>query len=39
MWFIDVGGRVRMAKNVNEMLLAFDEAIKIARELKKEGLM
>ena len=38
-WFIDVGGRVRTAKNVNEMLLTFDEAIKIARELREEGLV
>ena len=38
-WFIDVGGRVRTAKNVNEMLLTFDEAIRIARELKEEGLI
>jgi len=37
-WFIDFG-RVRTAKNVNEMLLTFDEAIKIARELKEEGLV
>ena len=37
-WFIEAG-RVRTAKNVNEMLLTFDEAIKIARELKKEGLV
>lgn len=38
-WFIDTGGRVRTAKNVNEMLLTFDEAITIARELRKEGLV
>ena len=38
LWFID-GGRIRMAKNVNEMLLTFDEAIRIARELRKEGLI
>jgi len=37
-WFIDRGA-VRMAKNVNEMLLTFDEAIRIARELRKEGLI
>jgi len=37
-WFID-SGAVRMAKNVNEMLLTFDEAIRIARELRKEGLI
>jgi len=38
LWFVDAG-RVRMAKNVNEMLLTFDEAIKIARELREEGLV
>jgi len=37
-WFID-SGAVRMAKNVNEMMLTFDEAMTIARELRKEGLI
>ena len=38
LWFID-GGRIRMAKNVSEMLLTLDEAIRTTRELKKEGLL
>jgi len=37
-WFID-NGRIRTAKNVNEMLLTLDEAITATRELKKEGLL
>ncbi|GAI23863.1 unnamed protein product, partial [marine sediment metagenome] len=27
------------AKNVNEMLLTFDEAMRAVRELKEEGLL
>jgi len=38
LWFID-GGRIRMAKNVNEMLLTFDQALRAVRELKKEGFL
>lgn len=38
-WFIDDGGRIRTARNISEMLLTRDEVIRIARELRKEGLM
>lgn len=38
LWFIDEG-RIRMAKNVSEMLLTLDEAITVTRELRKEGLL
>lgn len=38
LWFID-GGRIRMARNVSEMLLTLDEAIRTTRELKKEGFL
>lgn len=37
-WFVD-HGRVRTAKNVNEMLLTFDEAMRAVRKLKEEGLL
>ena len=41
LWFIDVGGRVRMARDDGELAVAvtLNEALKIARELKKEGLL
>jgi len=38
-WFIGAGGRIRTAKNVNEMLLTHEEALKIARELRKDNLV
>ncbi len=40
LWFIDMG-RIRMAKNDGELLVALtlDEAIRIVRELKEEGLV
>jgi len=38
-WLVGPGGRMRMAKNVNEMLLTRDEALKIARELRKDNLI
>jgi len=37
-WFVD-SGRPRTAKNVNEMLLTLDEAMRATRELKKEGFL
>ena len=41
LWFIDVGGRIRMARDDDELAVAvtLNEALKIARELKKEGLL
>ena len=37
-WFVD-NGRIRTAKNVNEMLLTLDEALTAVRELKREGFL
>ena len=37
-WFVD-DGRIRTAKNVSEMLLTFDEAMRAVRKLKEEGLL
>jgi len=37
-WFID-NGRIRMAKNVNEMLLTFDEAMRARQKLKEAGFL
>jgi predicted transcriptional regulator len=37
-WYID-NGRLRIAKNVSEMLLTFDEAMRAVRKLKKEGFL
>lgn len=40
-WFIDVGGRIRMAKDDGELAVAvtFDEAKRIVEELRKAGLI
>jgi len=39
-WFIEIGGSIRMTKDDGELLFAvtLDEAKKIVRELKKDGL-
>ena len=39
-WFID-GGKIRVAENDGELLVAFtlDDAIRITRELREEGLI
>ena len=37
-WFVD-DGRIRIAKNVSEMLLTFDEAMRAVRKLEEEGLL
>ena len=41
LWFIDAGGRIRMAQNDAELLIAvtLDEALKVVRELRKERLI
>lgn len=37
-WYIE-NGIIRTAKNVNEMLLTFDEAKRARQELKEAGLL
>ena len=41
LWFIDVGGRIRMAQNDGELRVAitFDEALRMVRKLRRAGLV